>query len=362
MGTPGHVRGFAGMAAAEEPRAALVARDILSSGGTAADAAAAMGFALAVTLPSAAGLDAGGACVVYDAGRNVADSITFMAPGGLPGLARGLFALHAKYGKLRWEAVVMPAESLARFGTAPSRALLNDVAAAAGAGRSDAIVYFGSLKEGVAFSQIELAALLARLRVKGPGEIHIGEGAGELAAAINAAGGRIDPAALRSYQPAILPPRDQNVGSDVAHFVPGQPTARAGASTAQTGYAVIDSYGNQVACGLTMGRPFGTGRFAPGTGMLVADLAGAGLPAVAVVANHNTKEPRLAIAATEAAAGAVAATIEARNQFKPAPLAQTVTAGTDLNAVSCVSGGASANRCDALTDPKGNGLAVFVGR
>ena len=41
FGTPGHVTGFLGGAAADEPRAAIVARDILSSGGSAVDAAVA---------------------------------------------------------------------------------------------------------------------------------------------------------------------------------------------------------------------------------------------------------------------------------------------------------------------------------
>ena len=71
--SPGHVGlshvitgGAFAAVSADESRAAEIGRDILQSGGNATDAATAMYFALAVTLPSAAGLGASGACIVQD--------------------------------------------------------------------------------------------------------------------------------------------------------------------------------------------------------------------------------------------------------------------------------------------------------
>lgn len=354
LGKPGHVKGFAGFVAAEEPRAALVARDALSAGGNAADAAAALGLALSVTLPSAASLGGGGACLLYDAPRDRIGALDFMPTGGAPGVARGLFALHAKYGRLRWEEIVVPAESLARFGAPASRALMRDAAAAP---NTPAAAFFRNLKEGEPLTQIELAALLARLRVKGPGDLHAGESGEVFLSAAQGEGLPVGRAALRDMAPRWVEPEKRAVGDDVALLIPSASAAAATEGQGRTGFAVMDGSGSLVTCGLTMGRPFGSGRFA--AGVLLTDLTGVPPPPMAVMANRHTKEPRLAVAAASKAA--VEAAIGGREGRSPRKLEDLVVPGSDVNAVACRSGEPSRARCDAVTDPQGSGLSLAVG-
>ena len=129
LGQIGNVEGDLGGAASDEPRATLVAEDILASGGTAADAATALYFTLAVTYPGAASLGGGGECIVYDTKTNKLENLQFFnqspAAGGaiaIPGNIRGMAALQARYGRLEWSQLLAPAEQIAAFGEPLSRA------------------------------------------------------------------------------------------------------------------------------------------------------------------------------------------------------------------------------------------------
>ena len=191
-GVEGIVRGFAGGVAAEEPRAALVGRQVLVSGGSAADAATAMYFTLSVTYPSAASLGGGGVCLVYDVESKKIETLRFLpgqpanpAPPGtvrtaVPGNPAGFFALHARFGSQRWATHVSRAEQLARFGTRASRALAWDIAWARAWLQPhrqswNILAPDGQpLKEGQFLRQIDLAGILSSLRARGPGEFYRG--------------------------------------------------------------------------------------------------------------------------------------------------------------------------------------------
>ncbi|MBI3453842.1 MAG: gamma-glutamyltransferase [Rhodospirillales bacterium] len=240
IGIVGSVKGFLGGAVTDEPRAALVARDILSAGGTAADAAVALYFTLAVTYPSAASLGGGGVCVVNDPKLGRSEALDFIArapaaPGiaATPANARGMYALYAKYGKLRWEQLLSTSETLARFGTPVSRALAVELAAAWPALSRDpaARALFGRadgtpLGEGDLLVQRDLATLLAHLRSRGPGDLYIGPLGRRFIAAAQDVGASLSFEDMRDTLPAWRPTVPVNVGDVRLHFA--SPPAVAG--------------------------------------------------------------------------------------------------------------------------------------
>jgi gamma-glutamyltranspeptidase/glutathione hydrolase len=241
-GQAGYVQGFLGGVAADEPRAALIARDVLSRGGNAADAAVALGFALTATLPSRAGIGGGGACMVFAAGRKsvnagVPEAILFppiaasgamssARPPAVPMLPRGLYLLHARYGHLQFESLVAPAEQLARFGTPTSQALARDLAVVAGSLLVDpqAAAIFGRggapLTEGQPLVQPELATTLAAIRVTGVGDFYQGVLARRIADGSTTIGAPISLADLRDALPRIAAPISLSVGETTVSFLP----------------------------------------------------------------------------------------------------------------------------------------------
>jgi gamma-glutamyltranspeptidase/glutathione hydrolase len=230
VATIGPVEGFAGLLAADEPRAALIGRDVLGNGGNAVDAAVAMYFTLAVTLPSRAGLAGGGVCLAFDHGDKAAEAIEFLPragpAGGVPprGL-RAMAALHARHGLSRWPALVGPAESLARFGHPISRALARDIARGAAVIRADPELSrifrtaSGALPgEGDRVTQPELSTVLAGIRMQGAGYLHVGAFTRRFAEAAGAAGQRLSLDGLRNAVPRFQEPAQLRFGTETLYF------------------------------------------------------------------------------------------------------------------------------------------------
>lgn len=243
QGQPGYVAGFLGGVVADEPRAVLAGREVLSAGGNAADAAVAVGLTLSVTLPSRAGLGGGGACLAFAAGsksinRGVPEAVMFTPmpaapstagadrPAAVPMMARGLFLLHARYGIQPIESLISGAEQLARFGVPASRALVRDLALVAEPLLADpgARAIFSHngvpLTEGQTLQQPDLGSTLAQLRVAGVGDLYQGALAGRIEQASVLSGGPITLADLRSALPKLAAPLIRPYRIEKVAFLP----------------------------------------------------------------------------------------------------------------------------------------------
>lgn len=231
------------MVVADEPQAALVGKQVLSAGGTAADAAIAMYFAMAVTLPSQASLGGGGACVSFNAATNEAQALDFLArppaqpqpgadrPIAVPGNARGFFSLHGIYGRLRWSQLLAPAENLARFGAPVSRALAHDLAEVSEALATEPQMrqIFGAdggsriMREGDILVQPELAAALASIRTAGAGDFYSGALSHRFIEGVHQAGGLLTEEDLMDYRPSWRRPLLVGYDDKRAYFAPPPP-------------------------------------------------------------------------------------------------------------------------------------------
>lgn len=213
---------YLGGAVADEPRAVIVAEEVLAKGGNAVDAVVALYFTLAVTYPSTASLGGGGICMVYKPGQNNAEVIEFLPrptmdgsslsesrrPNAVPGNVRGMYALHARYGSIPWPQLLAPAEGFAILGHRVSRALAHDIELAgyslfSGKELRDIFLDDSSspILEGYLLRQYDLASVLSKLRINGAGDFYNGSIARTLVAKISEADGALSMEDLRSFRP-----------------------------------------------------------------------------------------------------------------------------------------------------------------
>ncbi|MCW5747169.1 MAG: gamma-glutamyltransferase [Alphaproteobacteria bacterium] len=387
---------------ADEPRAAEVGRDILAGGGTAADAAVAMYFALAATLPSAASLGAGGVCLAHSAQTRQTEAIVFpSAPAGpatdprtafdvaTPTAVRGMTLLHVRHGQARWEALVAPGERLARDGASVSRALARDLQAGVsqvGLDPAARRIYEKgggvAVGEGDPFPQRDLASTLAAIRAKGGVDFFQGQFARQLAGSVQSAGGGLTLQNLREAVASVVEPIQVPVGSHIAYFAPapfaGATTQAAFAGQGgpgggvynggEAGFVAVDRRANAVACMVGMGQLFGARKVAPGTGIMMAAPGGGSnaLMGPMLISNRNTGDFFLAGTASGGPSAPAALGTAARQVMREGvsvPNALAATGGPQVGMVACIRGLREARTlCQLGMDPRSYGLALTAGR
>lgn len=212
--------------------ASRVGADILAKGGTAVDAAVAVGFALAVTLPAAGNIGGGGFMIVRLAndesvaldfrevaplaatktmyigadGKVTKDSLVGYRAAGVPGTVAGLAEAHRRYGKLRWQEVVEPAVRLANRGFKMPLGLAESLRESADQFRSFPAAYAQFCRngrfyvEGETFRQPVLGRTLERIRDLGAKDFYEGETSKLLVKDMAAKGGLITADDLRQYR------------------------------------------------------------------------------------------------------------------------------------------------------------------
>ncbi len=221
-----------GMVVSAYPDAAQAGLAILKKGGNAVDAAVAVQFALAVTLPQAGNLGGGG-FMVYRSAKGQAATLDFRekAPAmasanmyldangnvipdkslythqaaGVPGSVDGMVQAHQKYGKLPWAVLVQPAIDLAHKGFKVTEHLANDLNhsqadfSRLNAGRTNYFAKPAPWKAGDVLVLEDLAKTLTLIRDKGRAGFYDGVVAAQITDEMKAGQGLITQADLNNY-------------------------------------------------------------------------------------------------------------------------------------------------------------------
>jgi gamma-glutamyltranspeptidase / glutathione hydrolase len=232
-----------GMVASQDERATRIGLEVLEKGGNAVDAAVAVGFALAVTLPRAGNIGGGGFMLVHVAEGNVNAAIDYRetAPEattpdvfldsdgqadparsqesglgvGVPGTVAGLSAALRRFGsgKFTLADLVAPAVRLAREGIPVKDDLLDSLQL--GQKRlarwpSTTRIFLKSdgavPSAGDRIVQPELADVLETIGREGPRAFYTGPVADKIVASVRAAGGLMTRRDLEDYTPVMRDP------------------------------------------------------------------------------------------------------------------------------------------------------------
>lgn len=267
------VVGEQGMVVSQNAIASRVGAGILRRGGNAVDAAVAVGFALAVTLPRAGNIGGDGFMLVHDAKtgaqvvfdfRSVAPKAAtlslfldaqgkesklagqgYLAP-SVPGTVAGFAMAHKKFGKLAWADVVAPAIALARDGVTltPDEAfvfgwgkdrLSTSAAAKLAYFKADGALY----RAGETLKQPDLAWTLTQIAERQADGFYKGPVAERIAADMKANGGLITMEDLAAYRAVErLPLRGTYRGLDIVTA----PPASAGGATLLNMLNIVESF------------------------------------------------------------------------------------------------------------------------
>ncbi len=283
--------GTQGMVATTDIRATRVGLDILQKGGNAADAAVAVGFALAVVYPQAGNIGGGGFAVIRMADGDTAaldfretaplslvpedyldgegrptdaSRVGYLAV-GVPGTVAGLAELHERYGSLEWEDLLAPAIDLAQNGFTVNARLNRALSAKATTltqfKTTQQIFYPGgeALRAGATFQQPMLAETLRLIAAEGKYAFYRGRIADMIVEAMRDNGGLITREDLSRYKAkwrdpiiseyrghtliAMSPPSSGGVTiAETLNILEGYNLGRLGYNTPESVHLIVESF------------------------------------------------------------------------------------------------------------------------
>jgi len=249
-----------GMVASQEAVATRVGVDVLRRGGNAVDAAVAVGFALAVTLPRAGNLGGGGFMLIHAAAskRTVALDYRETAPAaahrdlfldadgkvdkrrarfshlsaGVPGTVAGLALALERFGTWSLADALQPAIRLAEDGIVVTRELAGALekrrSRMSGWPATAAVFYKpdgSGFRAGERLRQEDLAWTLRQIAKDGPGAFYSGAVAKRIETDMRAHGGLITAVDLNHYRAQL---REPVVGSYRGHEIRSMPPPSSG--------------------------------------------------------------------------------------------------------------------------------------
>ena len=262
--------GNSGMVVSQNQSSSDIGVEILNMGGNAIDAAVAVGFSLAITLPRAGNLGGGGFMLVYlnDEKKTIAVDFRSAAPknlskkdflylknnydqrrygykaSGVPGTVAGLLQTHDRYGKLPLKKILQPVIKQAQKGIQVSYDLNQAIGSAdqISLNNESKNIYYQNnrpIKEHLLMKRPDLAWTLREIARNGEEAFYTGSIAKKIVQAMQENGGYISAKDLQEYKPRFAEPIQTTYRN---HIVLAHPPPAGGAAVLLEGLNILENF------------------------------------------------------------------------------------------------------------------------
>ena len=262
--------GNSGMVVSQNQSSSDIGVEILNMGGNAIDAAVAVGFSLAITLPRAGNIGGGGFMLVYlnDEKKTIAVDFRSAAPknlskndflflknnydqrrygykaSGVPGTVAGLLQTHDRYGKLPLKKILQPVIKQAQKGIQVSYDLNQAIGSAdqISLNNESKNIYYQNnrpVKEHLLMKRPDLAWTIREIARNGEEAFYTGSIAKKIVQAMQENGGYISAKDLQEYKPRFAEPIQTTYRN---HMVLAHPPPAGGAAVLLEGLNILENF------------------------------------------------------------------------------------------------------------------------